>query len=172
MDFILHKVVTLDSANNLATISLMMDHSKVTKIHFWMIQSAKKVVFGNFLDLRLLDWLDIAYYDSTKCVPTFANTTRSERIIQKSIKCIFEWSKVPERGVLATFLSLVCWINLILHIVIVLKVFDHFATLPGHAGSFKNQKNAFLNDPKSQKRGFWSFSVVWSVGSTWYCILW
>ena len=27
-----------------------------------------------------------------------------------------------------------------------------------HAGSFKNQKNAFLNDPKSQKRGFWPFS--------------
>ena len=49
---------------------------------------------------------------------------------------------------------------------IVLNVFDHFATLPGHAGSFKNQKNAFLNDPKSQNGGFWPFSRVWSVGST------
>ena len=40
-----------------------------------------------------------------------------------------------------------------------------------HAGSFKNHKNAFLNDPKSQNRGFWPFSGVWSVVSTWYCIL-
>ena len=32
----------------------------------------------------------------------------------------------------------------------VLTIFDH-------AGSFKNQKNAFLNDPKSQNRGFWLF---------------
>ena len=55
---------------------------------------------------------------------------------------------------------------MILHIVIVLNVFDHFATLPGHAGSFKNQKNAFLNDPKSQKRGFWSFSAVRTAGAT------
>ena len=27
-----------------------------------------------------------------------------------------------------------------------------------HDGSFKNQKNAFLNDPKTQKRGFWPIS--------------
>ena len=26
-----------------------------------------------------------------------------------------------------------------------------------HAGSFKNHENAFLNDPKSQKVGFWLF---------------
>ena len=33
-----------------------------------------------------------------------------------------------------------------------------------HAGSFKNHKNAFLNDPKTQKRGlaiFWSL-VCWT----------
>ena len=27
-----------------------------------------------------------------------------------------------------------------------------------HAGSFKNHKNAFLNDPNSQKQVFWPFS--------------
>ena len=27
-----------------------------------------------------------------------------------------------------------------------------------YRGSFKKQKNAFLNDPKGQKRGFWPFS--------------
>ena len=121
---------------------------------------------------------------------------------------------------LAIFLSLVCWIDLILHIVIVLNVFQLSARSPGHEGSFEKYKNAFfndlksqkrgfrhflefglldrlniaycdstkcfltfynvtrscriiqkskdafLNDPKSQKRGFWSFSGVWSVGST------
>ena len=64
---------------------------------------------------------------------------------------------------LALFCSLVCWNDLILHIVIVLNVFQRLATLPGHAGSFKNQKNAVLNDPKSQKRFltiFWSW-VCW-----------
>ena len=30
------------------------------------------------------------------------------------------------------------------------------------AGSFRNYKIAFLNDPKSQKRGFWPFSGLWS----------
>ena len=43
---------------------------------------------------------------------------------------------------------------------------EQFCYDTAHAGSFKNQKNAFLNDPKSQNRVFWPFSVVWSVGST------
>ena len=46
------------------------------------------------------------------------------------------------------------------------KCFQLSAMLPGHEGSFKDRKNAFLNDPKAQKRGFWPFSGVWSVGST------
>ena len=45
-------------------------------------------------------------------------------------------------------------IDLILHIVIVLKALHLLAMLPGHEGSFKDDKNAFLNGPKSQKRGF------------------
>ena len=36
----------------------------------------------------------------------------------------------------------------------------------------QKSQNAFLNDPKCQKRGCWSFSWFWSVESTWYCILW
>ena len=64
---------------------------------------------------------------------------------------------------MADFLSLVCWIDLILHIVIVLNVYQLSAMLPGQAGSFRNQKNAFMNDPKSQKGGFWPFSGVQSV---------
>ena len=49
---------------------------------------------------------------------------------------------------------------------IVLNVCKLSATLPGHEGSFKKHNIAFSNDPKSQKRGFWPFSGIWSVGST------
>ena len=87
-------------------------------------------------------------------------------------KCIFEWSKEPKYRFLAIFRSLVWCIDLILHIVIELNVFQHLATLPGHEGSFKDHKDAFMNDPKGQKRGFRPFSGVWSVRSSWYCILW
>ena len=55
---------------------------------------------------------------------------------------------------LAIFLSLVCWIDLILHILMVLNVFKVLATVRGNEGSFKSHKNAFLNDPKCQKGGF------------------
>ena len=61
---------------------------------------------------------------------------------------------------LAIFLSLVCWIDLILHIVIVLNVYQLSAMLPGQAGSFKNQKNVFLNDPKCQKGGFLDLGLL------------
>ena len=43
---------------------------------------------------------------------------------------------------------------------------DRTKCFPSFGGSFKSHKNLFLNDPKSQKRGFWPFSWVWSVGST------
>ena len=69
---------------------IMKDHSNVTKMHFWMIQRAKKEVFGHFLEFGLLDWLDIAYCDSTKCFPPVANVTRSWKIIQKPQKCNFD----------------------------------------------------------------------------------
>ena len=46
------------------------------------------------------------------------------------------------------------------------KCFQPSAMLPGHEGSFKDHKNAFLNDPNSQKRGFWPLSGVGLVGST------
>ena len=136
---------------------VMKDHSKITEMHFWMIQKAKKEVFCHFLEFGLLDRLDIAYCDRTKCFLTFGNVTRSWRIIQRSQKCIFEWSKRPKKRFLAIFLSLVFWINLILHIVIVLNVLQLSAMLSGHGGSFKDHKNAFLNDPKDQKKVFGHF---------------
>ena len=51
----------------------------------------------------------------------------------------------------AIFGTTVFWIELILHIVMVLNVFHHSATFPSHdhKGLFKSSENAFLNDPKS-----------------------
>ena len=43
---------------------------------------------------------------------------------------------------------------MILHIVIVLNVFQLWAKLPADEGSLKDNKIAFLNDPKGQKRFF------------------
>ena len=56
---------------------VMKDHLNITKMQFWMIQSAKKEVFDQFLYFGLLDRLDIAYCDSTKCFPTFGNIALS-----------------------------------------------------------------------------------------------
>ena len=75
---------------------------------FWMIQIAKNEGFGHFLEFGLLDRLDIAYCDSTKCLPTFGNVTRSSWIIQKSKKCIYEWPKEPKMRFLAFFWCSVC----------------------------------------------------------------
>ena len=61
---------------------------------------------------------------------------------------------------LAIFLSLVCWIDLILHILIELNVFQQSATLPGHGGSFKSHKNALLSDPKCEKGGFLDLGLM------------
>ena len=130
-----------------------------------------KTCFCHFLKFGTSGGLDTVYYDSFKYFPALDNITRLWRIIQMSQICIFEWSKKPKKRFLAIFMTLVCWIDLILHSVIVLNVFHHSTTFPDHEGSFKCHKSAFLNDPNCQKGGFWSFSWVWSVGSSWHCIL-
>ena len=84
---------------------VMKDHSKIRKMHFWMIQRAKIEVFSHFLEFGLLDRLDIAYCDGTKCFLTFDNSTRLGRIIQKLQKCIFEWCKEPIHLVYSQYLE-------------------------------------------------------------------
>ena len=93
--------------------------------------------FGQFLDFGTSDRLDVAYYDSAERFPTYGNITRSWRIIQKTQKCIFEWSKERKNMFLVIFSSLVCRIDLIMHIVVVLNIFQHSAMLPDYEGSFK-----------------------------------
>ena len=61
INLIWHILIILNSLNNLTAILLMLDHSTITKKHFWMIRSAKKVFFGHFLVFGLLDWLDVAH---------------------------------------------------------------------------------------------------------------
>ena len=79
---------------------IMKDHSNVTNMHFWMIQRDKREGFGHFLDLGQFNRLGIAYYDRTKCFPTFGNSTRSWRIIQKSLKSILNDSTCQKEDVL------------------------------------------------------------------------
>ena len=135
-------------------------------MHFWMIQKAKDEFFGHFHLFGQLDWLDIANCDRTKCSPTLGKVNRSWMIIQKPQKTSL-WLRF-----LVIFINLVWWIDLILQIMIEFNVLKHSARLTDHEGSFKYHKNVLLNDPNSQKWRLWPFSAVWSVGTTWYCILW
>ena len=41
-----------------------------------------------------------------------------------------------------------------------INVLEHMATLLGHGASYIKHKNAFLNDPKYQKRGFLGLSPL------------
>ena len=119
-----HIVIVLNVCQHSAMLSdRKWSFKRSQKVHLWMIQSVKKEVFGHYPDFGVLDQLDIAYCDSTKCFLTIGNVTRSLRIIQTPRKCIFEWSIEPKIRFLAIFRSFVCWIDLILHILIVLNVF-------------------------------------------------
>ena len=61
----MHISIELNGVHDLAILSLMLDHSKIRKMPFWMIQIAENEVFGRFLEFRTLDRLDIAYFDRT-----------------------------------------------------------------------------------------------------------
>ena len=138
---------------------VMKDHSKVKEMPLWTIQSVKNEIFGRFLDLGLLDRLDIAYFGRTICFPTFGNTTRSWWVIQKPSKCVFEWSKVPKRRILAVFWTWFCWIDSILHILIELNICDMMCA----TGS-----TAFCSMWHEVFDGFLGFVLLDRVGIT-YC---
>ena len=133
INLILQILMILNDPNNFGHDIAYAGSFKNHKMHFWMIQRAKNEVFGHFLEFGLLDRLDTAYCDSTKCFPTFGKVTRSWKIIQRSQKCIFEWSKEPKTRFLAIFWSLVCWTDLIYHIMILQNVFQRLGMVTGHA---------------------------------------
>ena len=66
IDLKLHIFILLNDVDSWAVISLVLDHSKITKMPFWMIQRAKNEVFGHFLELGASDPLQITYYDYTE----------------------------------------------------------------------------------------------------------
>ena len=125
-------------------------------------------VFGHFLQFGQSDQLHIAYFDVPKQCSWFGNGIKQFLRLDHSLITL-RWHKMTcFHQFWAIFLSLDHRINFILHT----NVFHHSATLPDHEGSFKCHKNAFLNDPKIQKRGFWPFSGLWSVGSSCNCKMW
>ena len=146
----------------------MLDHSKVTKMHFWMIQSAKKQVFGRFLDLGPFNPLDIAYFDRTICFSTFGNTTRSWRIIPISQKSIFEWSEVPKRG----FLDLGLLDRLDIAYYDRTKCCPTFGNTTRSRQIIRSSQKCIFEWSKTAKMVFWPLSSVLFGGSTWYCLEW
>ena len=54
----------------------MADCLVVIKMRFWMIQYAKEEFLGLFLELNLLDGLDIADFDRTKWFLSFGDDKR------------------------------------------------------------------------------------------------
>ena len=65
IDLILHILMELFGVHHLGIISAMLDHSKISKMPFWMIQIAKNEVLGHFLEFAASEWLDIAHFDRT-----------------------------------------------------------------------------------------------------------
>ena len=66
IDLKLHILILLNDLDSWAVISPMLDHSKITKMSFWMIQRAKNEVYSHFLEFGASDRLAIAYFDFTK----------------------------------------------------------------------------------------------------------
>ena len=121
---------------------------KNPKMHFeWSFLSMDRF-------LRLVDHFDFILHILI-VLNVFNNLSTIWHISNHSkvtTKCIFEWFKVPKRRFLASIWSLVCWIDLILHIVIVLKCFptfrQHYQVMKDHS------KSAILHfwiDPKEPK---------------------
>ena len=106
IDLILHFVIVLNVFIIQQCYQVMKDPSNITEMHFWMIIRAKNEGFGHFLEFSLLDRLDIAYCDSTKCFLTFQSGNSSWKIIQKVQNCIFEWLKESKMRFMFILLSL------------------------------------------------------------------
>ena len=66
--------------NAFRLLAILPGHEGSFKDHkniFLNDPKSEKGVLDHFLEFALLDRLDIAYCDSTKCVLTFGNVTRS-----------------------------------------------------------------------------------------------
>ena len=124
-----------------------------------MIQRAKTEVFGHFLEL--VCWIDLILHILVELnVFQHSGTLPGHGGSFKNPQNAFLMTKMPKRGILAVFWTQVLWIDQILLMMIELNEFQCLGTFVAHEGSFKSQKNAFLNDPKYQKGFFWT-KVFW-----------
>ena len=85
----------IECLHDLANVSLMLDHSKIIKMPFLMIQRSKNEALGQILEFGMSDWLDTAFSASTKwslwflhvitCVGSFKshkNATHGQQVAQ------------------------------------------------------------------------------------------
>ena len=144
--------------------SLILDHSKIRKMPFWMIQIAKNKVFGQSLEFSVSDWLDIGYFDGTFWFVRFGYciTHIGSFKNQKNSFWMIQIAKNQDFGHFLQF-GVLDWLD------IAYSDRTKYCTSFGHhlarAESFKN---TILNDPKSQKWGFGPFYGVWSVEIAWW----
>ena len=149
IDFKLHIMIVLNDLDNWAHISTMLDHSKITEMPCWMIQRAKNEVFGHFLEFCALDRLENAYFGFTKwswhvgCHVAHAGSFRNHK------NAFLGWSKEPKMFYFHHFLELALLDRLDITYFDFTKWAWHIGCQITLVGSFKNQKNAFLDDPKS-----------------------
>ena len=83
-------MIEMISAYDLAIFKVMLDHSKIRKMPFWMIQIAENEVFGPFLEFGASDCLDIAYFDGTKWYLRFGHRISPAGPFKNQKRRIFE----------------------------------------------------------------------------------
>ena len=146
------------------------DHSKITKIHFWMIQRAKRDVFGHFLESGHFYLLDIEYFDRTKCFPISAALPGHERSFKNLENAFFSCKMTCFDQFGAIFSSLVQRIDFIYLISIVLNGFDDLVMVSLMFCIWVI--HYYCNDDTKWPvlRSFWQFSRVRLIGLTSNCI--
>ena len=140
----------------------------------WIIQKLQKCIFewSKVPKRRILAniWSLVSWIDLILHIVILQDGVNNLAVVQRMLdhsKCIFEWSKEPKRRFLAVFLSLVCWMELVLHIVIVLNVFQHLGCGAAHAGSFK-MHFWMIQSAKKEVFGYFStLSGFWRKSSHW-----
>ena len=111
---------------------------------------ARNEVFGHFLEFGASDWLDNAYFDRTVWFARFDHRI-SHAGSFKITKMPFWMIQIAKNEVFSHFLDFNSsdWLDIAYFDLT--KWFARFGHRISHAGSFKNQKNAFLNDQITQK---------------------
>ena len=136
-----------------------------------MQKRAKNEVFGHYFELGQLDWLDIAYNDRAM----FSTIRQYYKVMKnhsKVSKKHFWMIRSAKNEVFGHFLEFGLLVRLDIAYFDGTKCFLTFGNDTRWWRIFQKSQKCIFEWSKKPKRGFWPFSWVWSVGSTWYCILW